>query len=347
MKTSFYTISLAVLGVGLHGASATAQELIVNSYGGPYADIIQERIIKPFEEETGIRVIYDAVGTASEDYAKIKATRGNPGFDVNVMTATQSLDGCRDGFLEVLTEDNVPNLAYLDPAVRDLAGDCAAVHELQYVALLWRTDYLPEPPTSWSVLEQDELNGKIVLPNFGNIMAANMLQIFSSMEGGDPNEVDAGFAKMVELAPRAIAFPDTSALMDRYLREGQAWAMPYFSGRAQLMKDEGVPVDFTIPEEGSVPLVSTLNIPIGAPNKEAALQFVNFFLEKTSQEAWAEGYKVGSARSDIEVSEELQETQITTSEAIQQLILPDLAVMAERLPEWGERWEREVVPAAN
>ena len=85
-----------------------ASELIVNSYGGPYEAIIQERIIAPFEKQFGIKVIYDAAGSASQDYAKIKATRGRPGFDVVVMTASESLAGCKDGLLEKLNADSGP-----------------------------------------------------------------------------------------------------------------------------------------------------------------------------------------------------------------------------------------------
>src|SRR4051794_4714320 len=89
---------------------ASAETLIVNSYGGPYEAIIEERIIKPFEEKTGIDVVYDAVGSASQDYAKIKATKGQPGFDVVVMTASQALQGCKDGLLEKLGDAAIPNL---------------------------------------------------------------------------------------------------------------------------------------------------------------------------------------------------------------------------------------------
>ncbi len=48
--------------------SADAEQLIVNSYGGPYEDIIRDRIIEPFEKEFGVKVIYDAVGSASQDH---------------------------------------------------------------------------------------------------------------------------------------------------------------------------------------------------------------------------------------------------------------------------------------
>jgi len=340
-------VSMTAMAVALSATSANAEDLIVNGYGGPFESIIMTNIIEPFEEATGINVIYDAVGTSSEDFAKIKATRGNPGFDVNVMTATQSLDGCEAGLLTEFNNENTPNLEHLDEGVLKMAGPCGAVHEVQYVALMWRTDHFDTPPTSWNVLSDDALQGKIVMPGFANIMAANMFQVFATMSGNNPNDIDPGIEKMIEVAPHAIAFPDTSALMDKYLREGEAWAMPYFSGRAQLMKESGASVDFGIPDEGTVPLVSTLNIPVGAENKEAAFKFVNFWLEKASQERWVEGYKVGSIRADIEVSDEMRAQQITTSEDIQKLILPDLSVMAERLSEWGERWEREVVPAAN
>ena len=77
--------------------------------------------------------------------------------------------------------------------------------------------------------------------------------------------------------------------------------MPSWSGRAQLLKDEGLPVDYVIPKEGTIPLIATLNVPVGAQNKAAALKFVNFFLDKARQEAWVTGYKVGSIRDDLDI----------------------------------------------
>ncbi len=93
--TRYLPLYLTLACVGTQG-SACAEALVVNSYGGPYEAIIEERIIKPFEEKTGIDVVYDAVGSASQDYAKIKATKGQPGFDVVVMTASQALQGCKN-----------------------------------------------------------------------------------------------------------------------------------------------------------------------------------------------------------------------------------------------------------
>ncbi|MCO6181025.1 ABC transporter substrate-binding protein [Ciceribacter sp. RN22] len=344
----YIALSASALASLVLVANGHAETLIINSYGGPYETIIRERIIEPFEAKFGIDVIYDAVGSASQDYAKIKATDGRPGFDVVVMTASQSLEGCKGGLLEELSPESVPNLAQLSPAIAAVAGPCGAVHEVQYLSLLYRKDKLPGPPTSWEELLGDHLKGRIILPTFQNIMAAYLLEIFSVARGGDLlDNVSPGFVAMSELARQSIGFEQSSSVMETYVKDGKVWAMPFWNGRAQLLVDSGLPVDYVLPKEGSIPLIATLNVPKHAANRDAALKFVNFFLDKASQEAWVTGYKVGSARLDIEVPADIRARQITTEEDLNDLLLPDLAVVASRLSAWGERWQRDVVTAAE
>lgn len=346
MRSALLAISAAALSGTI--TLANGQELIVNSYGGPYEQIIRDAIITPFEEQFGVKVVYDAVGSSQQDYAKIRATNGRPGFDVVVMTASQSLDGCREGLLVPMTRETVPNLAFLNPAVSAVAGECGAVHEIQYLSLLYRTDMLEEAPTSWTDLFDERLDDRIVLPTFANIMAAFLTQLMSFVHGGDTEDnIDPGFEAMTRLAAQSIGFEQASAVLEGYIVDGRVWAMPFWDGRAQLLVDSGAPVDYVLPTEGSIPLIATLNVPAGADNKELALQFVDFFLEKASQERWVEGYKVGSARPDIEVSEDARARKITTQADLDALLLPDLTALAANLPEWGRRWEREVVPAAR
>ena len=341
---------VALLPLAFYGLAdqARSETLILNSYGGPYEAIIRERIIEPFEERTGISVVYDAVGSSSQDYAKIKATGGHPGFDVVVMTASQALQGCQDGLLEKLDSGRVPNLAAISPRISEVAGPCGAVHELQYMSLLYRTDRLSSPPDSWNALISPELKRRVVLPTFQNIMALDLLQVMSVMNGGGlVDNLDPGFAAMAAVARQSIGFEQSSAILESYIKDGTVWAMPFWNGRAQLLVDSGLPVDYVRPREGTIPLIATLSIPVGAEHKQAALKFIDFFLEKSSQEAWVSGYKVGSARTDIVVPEALAARQITSEADLDALILPDLTIVARHLQEWADRWERDVVPAAN
>jgi putative spermidine/putrescine transport system substrate-binding protein len=337
------TIRYITLAMALAVATlGTAQQLIVNSYGGEYEGLIHEAIIRPFEEQFGVTVIYDAVGSAAEDYARIRATRGNPGFDVVVMTAPESLQGCREGFLLEMTEETVPNLAHLNRDVRESVGPCGAVHELQYMSLFWRTDRVTEPPTSWHDLWDEQFTGHVAIPNITSIMAVYLLQMASVINGGSLSDLDPGFAAIAELAPRTAVIESSSAVLAQYVERDEAWILPYWSGRAQFYKDEGWPVDFTIPAEGTIPLLATLNIPVNAANQELALQFVNFWLEKTQQENWALAYNVGSARQDLELPSDFAATQITSVEQLEQLLLPDQLQIAIERPQWAERWQREI-----
>lgn len=341
------TIALSMVAVGMTASMAGAEELIVNSYGGPYKKIIHERIIEPFKKKFDIKVIYDATGSSSQDYAKIKATNGRPGFDVNVMTASQSLQGCADGLLEKFSVGSVPNLKHLDAGVKELAGPCAAVHEVQYMALLWRTDKIPTPPTSWNALGDPAYKNKILLPKYSNVMAIYLTQVLSTMHGGTLEDPGPGFAAMAKLAPQALSFERSSAIMSKYVREGRVWISPFWSGRAQLLQDAKVPVNYAIPREGTVPLIATLNVPVGAQNKVAAMKFVNFFLSKTGQEAWVTGYNVGSIRTDLDLPKAVREKQITTKADIEKLHLPDFEMISAKRAEWGKRWKREVSAAAD
>ena len=107
---------------------------------------------------------------------------------------------------------------------------------------------------------------------------------------------------MAGIARQSIGFEQSSAILESYIKDGSVWAMPFWNGRAQLLVDSGAPVDYIRPREGTIPLIATLSVPVGAENKEAAYRFIDFFLRKSSQEAWVEGYRVGSARTDIVVT---------------------------------------------
>ena len=114
--------------------TARSQEtLIVNTQGGEYQELVEKVVIQPFEKKFGVKVIHDATGTASQDYAKIRAARGAPGFDVaGLLTPPEVILGVKEGLLEKITEREVPNLKHLwDKTWQVIPGGSGAPHTLQ------------------------------------------------------------------------------------------------------------------------------------------------------------------------------------------------------------------------
>jgi putative spermidine/putrescine transport system substrate-binding protein len=326
--------------------AASAQTLVVNGYGAEYEEIILRTIIRPFEQRFGARVTYDVNGSASQDYARIRATRGAPGYDVVVMTAAESIRGCDERLLERLTPERVPNMRRLLPAVQGSVGECGAVHEVQYMALLYRTDRIATPPESWAALADPRWRGRLLLPKFENILSLYLTQMLSVMQGGTLDNPDRGFAFFAQIAPHALAFEQSSSLIGRYLETGEAWIAPFWNARGELLTESGQPLALALPREGTIPLLATLNIPSGADNKDLAFRFVNFWLEKEQQEAWAQAYRVGTIRDDVELPPAFRARQITTAADLARLHLPDLRNIANQRNRWQQRFQRDVASRA-
>ena len=145
--------------------TARAQEtLIVNTQGGEYQELVERVVIRPFEKKFGVKVIHDPTGTASQDYAKIRASRGAPGFDVaGLLTPPEVILGVKEGLLEKLSEREVPNLKHLWDKTWSVIPDEGAIglfdvacvpvgaknKKLAYEFLNWRLD--PAIQREWAL----------------------------------------------------------------------------------------------------------------------------------------------------------------------------------------------------
>ncbi|MDR7543779.1 MAG: ABC transporter substrate-binding protein [Armatimonadota bacterium] len=334
-------LTVALLGgVGPIAVRAQPNQLVVNGYGGEYEDIFKKNIKEPFEREFGARIIYDGTGSASEDYAKIRATRGDPGWDVVVMTAPEAIRGCREKLLEPLTEAAVPNLKALYPEVQSVVAPCGAVHEIQYMSLMYNTNHVRPAPDSWKVFWDPRYKGHYIIVDIGSILAVYFLVMASYIHGGDERNITPGFDAIARLRPNALAVIQSSAAMVPYVEREEAWLLPYWDGRAHYYRRRGLPVDFVVPKEGSIFLLVTTSVPIGARNKPLAYKFINWWLNAETQRRWALAYTVGSARGGISFPTEHRQAHISSVAQVRKFKSVDPVYLGEKWPEWTETWKR-------
>src|SRR5215471_21367218 len=111
----------------------TDDTLVVNSFGGEYQELFEKNIIEPFQKKFGVKIVHDATGTSSTTYAKIRASKGAPGFDVAAaLSPPEALLGAKESLLEKITDKDVPNLRYTWEKVRHTMPPVTVVHTLQF-----------------------------------------------------------------------------------------------------------------------------------------------------------------------------------------------------------------------
>src|SRR5688572_28310540 len=287
--------------------TARSQEtLIVNTQGGEYQELVEKVVIQPFEKKFGVKVIHDATGTASQDYAKIRAARGAPGFDVaGLLTPPEVMLGVKEGMLEKLTEREVPNLKHLwDKTWQVIPGGSGAPHTLQYAALVYHKEKL-ERPRSWADYWEphkrygEKIKGHVINYNPANLLSVYALIHAAELGGGGAQNMEPAWAMLKAQKPYVGAVVTASTEAVPHFENGQVWISPYWSARAGYYISRGLPYGMTVPKEGVIANIDSAVVPVGAKNKKLAYEFINFWLTPEIQRAWSLGYFCSPGRGDI------------------------------------------------
>jgi putative spermidine/putrescine transport system substrate-binding protein len=324
--------------------STTADDggvLVVEGYGAEYQQLFEDTIAAPFTEATGIEIRYAAGGSASEQYAAVRAANGDPGFDVAVMTSLELYQGSRDRLLAEVTEEQVPNLANVPDKLRDNAYGVGAIQDVQQVVLMYREDLFPQPPTSWGVMWEPRYRDGALIFNPANIMGVYAMLSAAELDGGGIDDTGPGFARIADLARYALATPQASAEAVPFMTKKSATVFPYLDGRAAIYA-QTTDYDYTVPHEGTYASLGSLGIPVGATNKDAAYRFIDYWLSPEVQRKWALAYNVGPAVAGLEFPADFSARHITTAEQLEKTKIADAATVVENRTSWGEQWAEAV-----
>jgi putative spermidine/putrescine transport system substrate-binding protein len=324
-----------------------AETLVVTAYGGEYQEIFMRTVIEPFQKKFGVEVQYSQSGGSAETYAKIRAARGTPGFDVAAELGTpEAVLGAREKFLEPVTEKDVPNLRYAWPRSLTAIPPVGVITYYQYMTLLWNTKNL-EKPRSWAAYWMPETLNKPTVKGhlLGHDPGSNMLEVYAlimaaKLKGGGLNDMTGAWDLLQSQKPWIGAVLQSSAQAAPYFENDQVWLTPYWSGRAGYYASKGYPLGFTIPDEGTIGIAGVSAVPVGATNKRMAFEFINFRLDPEIQRAFCLGYFSSPARPDLtDWPAAFADSQITTQAKMDRLELPDAVVLGRQRNAWVLKWK--------
>ncbi|MEO8303126.1 MAG: ABC transporter substrate-binding protein [Betaproteobacteria bacterium] len=324
----------------------TEETLVVNSFGGEYQELFEKAVIRPFEKKFGVKVVHDATGTSSQDYAKIRASKGAPGFDVAAaLSPPEVVLGAKEGLLEKITEQEVPNLKFTWEKARKSLPPNAVMHTLQFDSLLYNKDKL-DKPTSWADYWQPEKRyGAKVKGHVINYNPANLLSVFAlihaaELGGGGTSNMDPAWALLKSQKPYVGVIVTTSAEAAPHFESGEVWLSPYWSARAGYYISRGIPYGMIVPKEGVIANIDAAAVPVGAKNKKLAYEFINFMLDPATQRDWCIAYFCSPGRGDIkDWPKGFADSQIVTNQQFDSVRLPDLDAIGTNRRDWTLRWQ--------
>lgn len=335
-------ILMTATALSLIAPVATAETLVVSSWGGSWRDMIEQTIAKRFTEETGVEVEFITGGTIDR-LNQAQFNRDTPESDITFTTSHVGWLYRNAGLFEDLDMARIPNAENLvEQAIISPShiGAWAYVYTIGYLP-----DELPEGITfdSWADLWSPELEGKIAGPDFD---PSHIIAVSTVLEGLDFEDWMGATDRLLALRPNFRAFYTNDANSQQLLTTGETPVQIMLSMNAYHIQSQGVDVRLAIPQEGAVLGVDTIAITTGSDKVDLAYQFINIALDPEIQAQITEIKKGSPVVSNAELSEELASLPgiFTTPEQweTEALIIPH-QLRAEKTAEWRQWFSENMI----
>lgn len=340
MKTIIRASMLALL----ISTPAAAQTVVtVAGYGELFAEKYKKAVVEPFNARNKeIRVEYYPVGSSAQILGQLRAQKSAPQVDIAIMDISVSKAGSDDGLFDVIDAGVSKHVADVNPQGR-LEGAAGVGFTLDNVVLLYNKKQFATPPASWTALWDPALRKKVTLSAPPEILGLALTIVAERMEGGSDFKASTskGIAKLGELAPNVLTFdpkPDAYAP----ITSNQAVLGIGWNARAQYFADQpDSTLGATLPKEGSIFQINTLNLVRSRPSGDAAKAFLDYALSPEAQVAFAKEIAYLPANTKAILPEDVAKR---TAAGASDRMIPynplDLAAVRDRIV---QEWRRGVI----
>lgn len=267
------TLSLILTGCGSKGGENG--EVIVYNWG----EYIDPETITMFEEETGIKVVYDEFETNEVMYPKVEA--GATAYDVICPSDYMIQKMIDNDLLAEINFDNIPNIKnigqqYFEQAKEFDPGNKYAVpYCFGTVGILYNKTMVDEPVDSWSILWDEKYTDNILMQD--SVRDAFMVALkLNGYSMNTVNEEELAIARnsLIEQKPLVQAYV-IDQVRDKMIGDEAAIGVIY-SGEAIYTQRENENLEYVVPKEGTNVWIDAWVIPKNAPNMENAEKFIDF-----------------------------------------------------------------------
>ncbi|MDR3092033.1 MAG: spermidine/putrescine ABC transporter substrate-binding protein [Clostridiales bacterium] len=295
-------------------AKGDSDKLYIYNWG----DYIDPALRARFEDETGIRVVYEEFDTNETLYAKLKP--GNTSYDLIFPSDYMIEKMKKEDMLEKIDAGAIPNLKNISPRFKNMDfdpdGEYGVVYLWGTVGILYNKDMVSEPVDSWNILWDDKYAGNIYMyDSQRDSFAVALRKLGYSINSTNLDELTAAKEALIAQKPLVQAYLG-DPVKDKMIGGEGALAV-VFSGDAVFCMQENPALSYAIPKEGSNIWFDAMCIPKGAKNKENAEKFINFMCdpEVAAQNSEYIGFTTANEAALQLLPQELKDNPAYTAES--------------------------------
>jgi putative spermidine/putrescine transport system substrate-binding protein len=277
-----YLAGALALGTVLLAGPSVAQQrdLTIVSWGGAYQDAQREVFFRPFQQQTGTRLLEETWdGGVGVLRAKIQSGANN--WDLVQVESEELLLGCEEGLFEKL---DFAALGGRDKFIEPAVSDCGVGNILYSFVLAYDKARIAEAPTGWAdFFDTKKFPGKrglrrgpkttleIALLADG-VPAAEVYKVLATPAG-----VDRAFRKLDSIK-NDLVWWERGSQPAQLLASGEVAMTDAYNGRISAANaNDGR--NFGIAWKANLFTLDSWVIMKGSPNKAQAMSYLNFWAQ--------------------------------------------------------------------
>lgn len=246
-----------------------------------WTEYITTDLLKKFQEETGIKVVYSTYESNEEMYAKLKLNQNSDQpYDLVAPSNHYSKRLIQEGLVQPLPKDKILFENVLEGTLHknfDPNNEYSVPYTYGFTTIGINTTYEPNKELkSWADLWKPEYTDLMILRDQRDAFSMALKALGKNPNTTNEEDIKVAYEKLKELVKKVKVYNSDAPevpLVQGEVVTGMTWSGSLFRGW-QDNKD----ISVVWPEEGPIEFIDSFMIPKGAKNLDNAVAFINFML---------------------------------------------------------------------
>jgi putative spermidine/putrescine transport system substrate-binding protein len=325
----------AAIGLPRPAAAQSKGKIVIGTWGGDYARLLNKNIEKPILIPAGWEVVQEQAGDP-ERRSKMLAEKRLPkgSTDIQGLSALNMFQMHQAEVIDKIDYTKLKNAANLLPSMKYPYG---IGHIYSGKVVLFNPKLISEAPKSYKDIFSTKLGNKLGIID---IQYQYTLVAAALAAGGKVNDLEPGKKLLLELRKAGARIYPTNEAFAQGLKTEEIAGGIMWKARAVQWQNAGINVKAIAPSEGALAYVSGFVIPKNAPNKAGGYAYLDGMLEKSAQEAFAIDMGYNPTVTNAVVAPDLNQRIGFSPEEVKKLVDLDYGHISDKDVELKEWWDK-------